>query len=267
MDYAIFGDNVRFLRKQKRMTQYALSRKLFVSDKAISKWESGHALPEISTLLLMADYFNVTIDDLLRKPLKKDGYNEFVYIMDMSGSMHRLSDDVIGGFNQFISEQKTMPGTGYLTTVLFNTDVYRLYRSKEFSKVEPLDHHVYKANGSTALYDAIGETLLPLLRRTSTKRTMVIIMTDGYENASKYFSKSKVKRMVEEAKSLGWEFVFAGANIDVNQVSDDLGIEKNRRVQFTSDSKGTRKLYRDMSNITSNYRTTGEVHMKGDKSS
>ncbi len=266
MDYVIFGNNVQYLRRQKRMTQRALSKELYVSDKTISKWESGLALPEVSTLVLIADYFNVGIDDLLRKPLKNDGYDEFVYIMDMSGSMHRLTDDVIGGFNQFIADQKKLDGTGYLTTVLFNSDVYRLYRSKEFSKVELLDHKIYKANGSTALYDAIGETLLPLLRTSNTKKTMVIIMSDGYENASKYFSKNKVKKMIEEAKQLNWEFVFAGANIDVNQVSDDLGIEKNRRMRFISDSKGTRKLYRDMSKMTSDYRTTGKVHMRGDKS-
>jgi len=38
---------------------------------------------------------------------------------------------------------------------------------------------------------------------------------DWYENASKYFSKNKNQKMVEEVRKLNWEFVFAGVNVDI----------------------------------------------------
>ena len=64
-----FSANLHFLRKRSGMTQEKLAQKLNVSRQAISKWESGETVPEVSTLLELAELFSCKLDDLLRKEL------------------------------------------------------------------------------------------------------------------------------------------------------------------------------------------------------
>ena len=59
------GKTIATLRKEKGFTQAQLAEKLFVSDKAISRWESGVGLPEIANLVELAKVFEVTVDELI----------------------------------------------------------------------------------------------------------------------------------------------------------------------------------------------------------
>ena len=61
-----FGNNLYTLRKSKGMTQQDIADKLGVTNKAVSKWETGEAFPETAQLVPLADMFGVTVDDLLR---------------------------------------------------------------------------------------------------------------------------------------------------------------------------------------------------------
>lgn len=60
-----FGDKLQQLRKQKGLTQEELAAALYVSRTAVSKWESGRGYPGIDSLQVIAEYFSVSIDDLL----------------------------------------------------------------------------------------------------------------------------------------------------------------------------------------------------------
>lgn len=61
-----FGEFLYTLRKEKGMTQAELASALNVTNKAVSKWETGEAMPETSLLLPIAKIFNVTVDELLK---------------------------------------------------------------------------------------------------------------------------------------------------------------------------------------------------------
>ncbi len=65
MDKALFGSFVAELRKEKDWTQKELAEKLFVSDKAVSKWERGLSLPDIQLLIPLAEIMGVTVTELL----------------------------------------------------------------------------------------------------------------------------------------------------------------------------------------------------------
>lgn len=74
----IIAKNITALRQSHKMTQIDLAEKLSYSDKAISKWERGESVPDISVLKSIADLFGVTVDYLLEedhepKPLVKEG--------------------------------------------------------------------------------------------------------------------------------------------------------------------------------------------------
>lgn len=64
-----FSDNLIFFRKKEKMTQKDLANKLNVSRKTISGWENERTYPDISTLLIISDLFNISINDLFNEDL------------------------------------------------------------------------------------------------------------------------------------------------------------------------------------------------------
>ena len=61
----IIGKNIKALRKQYQITQSELAKAMFGSKSPISNWENGYALPDIYTLIKIADYFDVSLDELV----------------------------------------------------------------------------------------------------------------------------------------------------------------------------------------------------------
>ena len=66
LDKATFGSFLAQLRREKGMTQRELAADLYVSDKAVSKWERGLSVPDISLLVPLAEILNVTVAELLQ---------------------------------------------------------------------------------------------------------------------------------------------------------------------------------------------------------
>ena len=65
IDKKSFGEFVSMLRKEKSMTQKDLASRLLVSDKAVSKWETGNSMPDITLLVPLAEVLEVTVTELL----------------------------------------------------------------------------------------------------------------------------------------------------------------------------------------------------------
>ena len=185
--------------------------------------------------------------------MKKTNTNttELVFIIDRSGSMHGLEADTIGGFNSMLDKQKKEDGKAYVTTVLFDTDEKVLHDRMEFNSVNSMTDKDYCAGGCTALFDAVGNAIEHISSIHKYARsedvpenTMFVIITDGMENASRKFSKRKVKELIEhKKKKYGWEFIFIGANIDAAETAEDFGIDRERAVNYIADSEGTQVVY------------------------
>lgn len=62
------GINIAAHRKNAGLTQAGLAEKLNYSDKAVSKWERGDSVPDVLTLMVLAEQFGITVNDLLRDP-------------------------------------------------------------------------------------------------------------------------------------------------------------------------------------------------------
>lgn len=65
---AILGSNIATYRKRQGLTQAGLGDKLNYSDKAVSKWERGESMPDVLTLVQIAELFGITVNDLLTDP-------------------------------------------------------------------------------------------------------------------------------------------------------------------------------------------------------
>lgn len=186
---------------------------------------------------------------------KKNNLTELVFILDRSGSMAGLEEDTIGGFNSMITKQKAEEGDCYVTTVLFDHELSTLHDRVPLEKIKPLTGNDYTVRGCTALIDAIGCTVNKISEIHKYVRpedvpatTMFVITTDGLENASTEYSSDMVKKMIEDKKKLGWEFLFIGANIDAVETAKHFGIDRDRAVNYHADKKGTAVVFDAVSN-------------------
>ena len=118
--------------------------------------------------------------------------------------------------------------------------------------------------GNTALLDAVGKTINKIgnaqkhtVEAERAEQVMVVITTDGMENASREFSHSKVRQMIEHQKSkYGWEFIFLGANIDAVATAESFGISEDRAANYHADGEGTALNYAVLSDAVSSLRAS-----------
>lgn len=192
----------------------------------------------------------------------KENLMELVFIIDRSGSMAGLERDTIDGYNSFIQEQKKVEGEVTLSTVLFNDSFDVVHNRVDIRSVKPLTKNEYYAQGSTALLDAIGRSIVYIGERLEeTKeekrpsKVMFVITTDGMENSSCEYTYKRIKEMIKHQTEIySWEFLFLGANIDAVGVAQDIGIRAERAVRYNNNSAGVRMNYNIMSNTVSKMR-------------
>ncbi len=176
---------------------------------------------------------------------------ELVFILDRSGSMSGLEKDTIGGFNSLIEKQKKEAGEVLVSTVLFDNESVVIHDRLSLDKVPRMTEKEYFTRGCTALLDAVGSAIHHIgnihkyaRKEDVPKKTMFIIITDGYENASKRYDYEKVRKMIERQKEkYDWEFLFLGANIDAAAEAKRFGISADRAVNYKCDEAGTALNY------------------------
>jgi len=176
---------------------------------------------------------------------------EIIFILDRSGSMSGLEQETIKGYNNFLNGQRELPGAAQVTTVLFDNQYELLHNGVNIRLVKPITGDEYFTRGSTALLDAVGKTILDVgnrLDHTSEDdrpgRVVLIITTDGCENASQEFTRAKIRSMIRhQREKYSWEFIFLGANIDADETADELGIAGNRTANFNADKDGLNTLF------------------------
>ena len=173
---------------------------------------------------------------------------ELVFIIDRSGSMHGLESDTIGGFNSMIAKQKKEKGKTIVSTVLFNTQFELIHDRVGIGDIKKINEKQYSVGGRTALLDAVGTTVDRINRRQEddeekVKTTLVVIITDGYENSSVEYTYSNIKRLIDRQKEHGWDFLFMGANIDVAAEARKMGIRRENSVSYSCDTEGIAEMY------------------------
>jgi uncharacterized protein YegL len=204
---------------------------------------------------------------------KEGGYDmktnrtELVFILDRSGSMAGLESDTIGGYNSLLTKQRTEEGSAIVTTVLFDDRFELLHDRLDIHAISPISDKDYFVRGSTALLDAIGKTINKIgnvQKHTKPEmradKVLVIITTDGMENASVEYSYDRVKMMIERQKSqYGWEFIFLGANIDALATAHRFGIDSSRAANYRADKAGTHLNYSTLNKTVSKFRSEAKI--------
>lgn len=178
-------------------------------------------------------------------------YTALLFIIDRSGSMYSIKDDMEGGINGVLEEQKKIPGKVTVDVAYFDSELTYEDRFKS------LDEASIQINprGATALHDAIvastttfGEALSALPEDERPGNVMVIIVTDGHENASQEAKLSHVKDIItKQQDDYNWEFLFLGANQDALEAGNSFGLRKGASMTYNATAAGTQ----DASNFIS----------------
>ena len=203
--------------------------------------------------------------DELRKRLRKlegaTGTTHIGIVQDRSGSMSSLTHSTIDGFNEYVNGlrkgAKEDERLDYrLTLVQFDDEIITRYEDLELKNVKDLNTDTYQTRGVTALYDAIGTTIEQIESYVKDgDDAIIVIMTDGYENASQKFNKDRIKSMVKDKEKRDWQFVFLGAGIDAMAEGAGIGIAKGNTMSYGKTAGATRGTYYNLSAAT-NARTS-----------
>lgn len=177
----------------------------------------------------------------------KSGHAEIVMVLDRSGSMSSCVEATIGGFNDFIRDQKDMPGSASVTLVQFDNEYEVVHDSVPLDDMPELNTQVFVPRGGTALFDAIGKTLNGAAARFRHNKVIFVVLTDGGENSSKEYTQQQIRDLVSQRETNGWTFVYIGANQDAFAVGGAMAFSKS--VNYAATPEGTRGAYAEASNL------------------
>lgn len=155
------------------------------------------------------------------------------FLLDESGSMHSCKDATIEGFNEYIKKlRKSGNGIKMTFTKFDSTNVNTIFVDKLVKDVPMLNHDSYQPGAATPLLDAIGKTIDKMKKFA---KVLFIIQTDGWENASKEYSKDSIKKKIKEfTDKKGWEFVYLGADQDAFLSGKDYGFTRGQTYSYDS---------------------------------
>ncbi len=167
-------------------------------------------------------------------------------IVDKSGSMSSVREKTISGINEYFQTLKNDTESDYtVDLVFFDTSHKDIYRGRALKEVKPITSEDYVPNDGTALYDAVCNTLLN--NEIGGGKWIVVIVTDGEENASRTFAEKDFSQMVKILKGTGnVQFVFLGANQDAFAKAKAWNIPQNNVVNFHATARGVDNAFNVM---------------------
>jgi hypothetical protein len=163
-------------------------------------------------------------------------YTALLIVLDRSGSMRSIRDDMVGGLEQMLAEHAAEPGKLTVNVVLFDD---RIETTHEFA--DPADVNiVLEPRGMTALHDAMGfaitdfgAKLAAMPEHERPANVQVVVVTDGHENASRRYTAAMVAEMVrQQTQDYNWDFLFLGADQDAVLTARDLGIRADKAMTY-----------------------------------
>ena len=165
---------------------------------------------------------------------------EVSVILDRSGSMASVAEATVKGFNDYV---KDLPSTTPVSLTQFDapdrtTELVDTF-IRQPAKGLKLKADDYRPRGATPLMDAIGITVDAIRQRKSKRDQVVLIVTDGLENASKDWTRERVRDLIADLRKKGWQFVFMGADIDAYSESAGIAMAASSTYGYSSTPAST----------------------------
>ncbi|MGA1361863.1 MAG: vWA domain-containing protein [Ilumatobacteraceae bacterium] len=187
-----------------------------------------------------------------------------VVLLDRSGSMAPIANDVIGGFNQYLEEQQKDGSDARISIVLFDSQNPQetVMWGAPISEAIPLDRNTFVPRGGTPLLDAtgltIGRVMVDQQARTAAGiqacDIVFVTVTDGEENQSHEFTLDQVRTLVNDRTADGWQFVYLSAGLDAYADAGQIGYAGGSSQSWKRSSTSSRAMFHSLSKGTSNFR-------------
>jgi len=185
-----------------------------------------------------------------REPDRGDGSAARInFLLDRSGSMTQIADDVIGGFNSWLTAQQAEPKSCRMTLVQFDSqDPFEILAADlDITDVPPLDEATFRPRNMTPLLDAVGRLLDHAEAGARPgEDQLVVVFTDGLENASHTWTREAIFDRIARLRDAGWTFVFLGANQDSYAEAGGIGIGDGNTSNYEYDDRGARAAFESL---------------------
>ena len=177
-------------------------------------------------------------------------YMHVALVLDASGSMGSLRSTTIESLKKFFDGLKSEEDKTLLDVWQFDDEVKHLTDSADLNAGAPQTLENYTIGGCTALYDAIctgiddlGRKFAAMPEADRPDGVIFAILTDGFENASRTFTRKDVKERIEhQSTKYSWEFRFLAANQDAITTGRDFGLAAESCVTFDASAAGVEAL-------------------------
>lgn len=171
---------------------------------------------------------------------------DITVLLDRSGSMSSCRADVLGGLNSFVKKQQEIDSPCKFTLIQFDSvnAQEKLFNAVDIKTIREIT--TFDPRGGTPLLDAFGQAIVEtgkrlreMPERERPGKVIFVVITDGHENASREFKKSRLAEMVKEQQNrYSWDFMFLGANMDAISEGESLGLSFHNSATFTVDNIG-----------------------------
>ena len=171
-------------------------------------------------------------------------------VLDRSGSMHSCAADAVGGYNEYLAK---LPASARVSLTLFDTGGIDLVRDAVEPVAAGITEDEYVPRASTPLYDAIGRTIAEAEKRClGFDRVALVILTDGFENASREFGREDILTLLTRKQEQdGWLIVYLGANQDAWAIGEKFGTAQVNSLSFDTCNLGD--VFVNVANSTLRY--------------
>lgn len=198
------------------------------------------------------------------QPANPPNGTHIIVLLDRSGSMASIANDVIGGFNTFLADQQQNGPDARISIVLFDSQDPQetVVWGAPISEATPLDAGSYVPRGGTPLLDATGLTIgRVIVEQASREATglakndiIFVTITDGEENQSTEYSLDRVRQLITERTADGWQFVYLSAGLDAYADAARLGYDQGATQAWRGDGVNANLMFSSMSKGTINRR-------------
>jgi uncharacterized protein YegL len=161
-------------------------------------------------------------------------------VLDRSGSMAGSESVTTKALNAYLTDLKSEDGVNALLTLsTFDSGSIDIPISKvPISKIDSFPDDLIKPRGGTPLYDAIGLAIHDLenIIESSEDNKVLVIVTDGYENASREYTFAGIRSKIKEKEEDGWLIIYLGADHDAFRQADSLNFNRERSMKYSKEN-------------------------------
>lgn len=191
---------------------------------------------DVLKIMVLTNKTSKNFNPIIMKKLK----TFYHIILDQSGSMSDCVNQTLKGLadqrkeilaiaNEFPSQEIRVGLT------VFDHNIELKYSNLSVTELSRMNSFHYQPNGQTALLDAIGMSVAATQRLMVNEgdSAVIIILTDGYENASKEYSHKQIKELIQAKEETGkWSFTYLGATLDAVEIARSMNIKAENSFAF-----------------------------------